>query len=470
MKDALPALPPAVLPLALKLAGQPCLLVGGGEVALRKLRPLFAAQAELTLVAREISADVRALCRAHGAKVHERPFEPSDVTGKLLVIAATNDAATNGAVSGACAEHGVLVNCVDDGERSTALFPAIVERGRVTVAISTSGASPTLARRLRERIEATLPAALGDLADYLHSRRERVRAALPDLRQRRRFWDTVIDSELPTLARRGDIPAADRVLDAALNAPAATGLVSLVGAGPGDADLLTLKALRCLQQADVVYHDRLVSADVLARCRRDAERFDMGRKASGDHIDAARRQERIIERLVDGAAQGLRVVRLKGGDPLVFGRGGEEIETLARRNVPFEVVPGVSAAQGCAAAAGIPLTHRDWAQSVCFVSARRRGGEVNADWASLAAATRQTLVIYMGLDALDGVCASLMAHGIAATTPAATVLRGTLADERVVLGTLGDLAAKVQACGAEGPATTIVGRVVSLAAASDRTG
>lgn len=463
MKDAGQGSLPPALPLALKLAGQPCLVVGGGEVALRKLQPLVAAQAELTVVAKEASANVRELCRAHGAKVEERPFEPGDVLGRLLVVAATNDAETNAAVSRACAEHGVLVNCVDDGERSTALFPAIVERGRVTVAISTSGASPTLARRLRERIEAMMPAAVGDLADYLHSRRERVSAALPDLRHRRRFWDNVIDSELATLAQRGDIPAADRVLDAALNAPAATGLVSLVGAGPGDADLLTLKALRCLQQADVVLHDRLVSADVLSRCRRDAERIDVGRGASENRRDAAQRQARIIERLIDGAIQGLRVVRLKGGDPLVFGRGGEEIDALARRNVPFEVVPGVSAAQGCAAVAGISLTHRDWAQSVCFVSARRRGGEVDMDWAALAGATRQTLVVYMGLDALDDVCAGLTTHGMAADTPAATVLRGTLADQRVVVGTLGDLAAKVRGCHAQGPATTIVGRVVSLA-------
>ena len=454
------------LPLSLKLAGQPCLVVGGGEVARRKLEPLVAVGAELVVVAKEVSPGVRELCESHGARIEERPFAPDDVAGRLFVIAATNDAETNEAVSRACAQRRVLVNCVDDGERSTALFPAIVDRGSVTVAISTGGASPTLARRLRERIETVVPSAAGDLADYLRSRRERIRAALPDLRHRQRFWDLAMDSELATLAQRGDIPAADRVLDAALNAPLAAGFVSLVGAGPGDADLLTLKALRCLQRADVICHDRLVSADVLARCRRDAERVDVGREPFGGGVGSGQRQARIIERLVEGAAQGLRMVRLKGGDPLVFGRGGEEIEALARRNVAFEVVPGVSAAQGCAAVAGIPLTHRDWADSVCFVTARRHGGEVRMDWAALAGTVRQTLVVYMGLDALDGVCEGLMAHGMAAETPAATVLRGTRADERIVVGTLGDLAAKVRACGGKGPATTIVGRVVSFAAAS----
>ena len=451
------------LPLALKIAGQPCLVVGGGEVARRKLELLLRAKADVKVVAKEVSAAVRQLCAAHGAGIDERAFSATDVDGQLLVIAATNDNDANAAVSRACVERHVLVNCVDDGERSTVLFPALVERGPVTVAVSTGGASPTLARRLRERIEALLPASTGDLANYLRSRRERIKTALPDAQSRQRFWDAALDSNMATFAERGDIPAADEVLEAALDAPSVAGFVSLVGAGPGSPDLLTLKALHCLQRADVVYYDRLVGADVLARCRRDAQRVDVGREASETGLAAEERQASIIRRLLDSAAEGKRVVRLKGGDPLVFGRGGEEIAALARHGVPFEVVPGVSAAQASAAVAGIPLTHREWAQSVCFVSARQRGGEVNADWRMLADAAGQTLVVYMGLAALEALCAGLVAHGVAAETPAATVARATLADQRVVVGALGDLAAKVRAQRIKGPATTIVGRVASLA-------
>lgn len=450
------------LPLSLKIAGQPCLVVGGGEVAFRKLELLLRAKADVKVVARRVSDDARRLCAAHGVRIKERSFLPADVDGQLLVVAATNDDGANAAVSHACAERHVLVNCVDDGERSTALFPAIVERGPVTVAVSTSGASPTLARRLRERIEALLPASTGDLANYLRSRRERIKAALPDVESRQRFWDAALDSKMATLAELGDIPAADRVLETALKAPQVAGFVSLVGAGPGSADLLTLKALHCLQRADVVYYDRLVSADVLARCRRDAQRIDVGREAT-EASPPEERQAVIVRQLLESAAAGKRVVRLKGGDPLVFGRGGEEIEALARHGVPFEVVPGITAAQSAAAVADIPLTHREWAQSVCFVSARLRGGKLNADWRALADAAHQTLVVYMGLAALEPFCAGLVAHGFPAQTPAATVARATLPDQRIVVGTLDNLAAKVRAEGVKGPATTIVGRVASLA-------
>ena len=450
-----------VLPLSLKLTGQPCLVVGGGAVAGRKIELLTAAGATVSVVAREASTDVRQYCQAHGVRLRERAFREADVAGCRLVVAATNDATVNQAIRDACEREGVLVNVVDDGERSSVLFPAIVDRGSVTVAIATGGASPTLARRLRERIESVLPTSLGALANYLSSRRQRIREALPSSDARRRFWDAALDSPLSALAGQGEFARADALLDAALETPDSVGLVSLVGAGPGDADLLTVKALRCLQRADVVYYDDLVSSDVLDRCRRDAKRVYVGRRA-GTATSTQARQRSINESLVADAQDGKRVVRLKGGDPLVFGRAGEELAALTAHRVAFEVVPGITAALGCAAVAGVPLTHRDWAQSLRFVTARVQDGSVNLDWPELAKPA-QTLVIYMGLGALAEVCASLLSHGIEPDTPAATITRGTLPEQRIVTARVDELAAKVRAAALSGPATTIVGRVVAFA-------
>ena len=452
-----------VLPLSLKLAGQPVLLVGGGGVARRKLKLLVAAGADVHLVAAAVSSDLQKYCTEQGVGIDVRRFREADVSARLLVVAATNDSSVNEHVFRTCQREHVLVNCVDDGERSTALFPAIVDRGRVTVAISTGGASPTLARRLRERIETVLPSTLGALASYLGSRRGRLKTMLPDVQARQRFWDRAIDSDLAGLAERGDLVAADQLLDVMVEQPAASGMVSLVGAGPGDPDLLTVRALQRLQRADVVYYDNLVGAGVLDRCRRDARRVYVGRRASyGSGSDSDVRQAGINDALLADARRGLRVVRLKGGDPLVFSRGGEEIAALAHHGVPFEIVPGITAALGCAAIAGVPLTHRDWAQSVRFVTAHRRGGTIALDWAELAKPD-QTVVVYMGLAVLPVLCEQLMVHGADSETPAVSVLRGTLADQEVVVGCLANLADRVRQRDLDGPATTIIGRVAGLA-------
>ena len=451
-----------VLPLSLKLAGQPVLVVGGGEVARRKLELLVSAGADIEVVAPELSASVADFAGAKGLRTTVRPFREADVDGRLLVVAATDDRAVNERVFQACSRSRTLVNSVDDGARSTALFPAIVDRGAVAVSISTGGASPTLARRLRERIEAVLPANLGALADYLGSRRERLKARFPDIGVRRRFWDRALDShQLAGLVAKGDIEAADALLDEAAG-DSASGLVSLVGAGPGDPDLLTLAALQRLQRADVIYHDHLVGEGVLARCRRDARFVLVGRRAADAGTDAEARQQSINEALVNDARRGLRVVRLKGGDPLVFSRGGEEVAALAEAATPFEVVPGITAALGCAAIAGIPLTHRDWAQSVRFVTGHARNGMLAVDWAELVK-PRQTLVVYMGLATLPGLCEGLLRHGLDPDTPAATVVRGTLPDQETFAGRLADLPPLVAGRASDGPATTIIGRVVGLA-------
>ncbi len=449
------------LPLTLKLAGERCVVIGGGAVARRKIELLIAAGAALRVVAARPSAAVRELCSEHGCELLERRFEPRDVGGALLVVSATDDAAANDAVARACHRRGVLVNCVDDAERSTAIFPAIVDRSPVTVAISTGGASPTLARRLRERIETVLPSSLGALARFLAAHRRQVAAALPDARARQLFWDRALDGDVAALFASGAAGEAEDVLRDALAAPTQTGFVSLVGAGPGDPDLLTLKALRCLQRADIVYYDNLVGPGVLARCRRDAERVYVGRRAWHRGTEADVRQADINARLVADATRGLRVVRLKGGDPLIFSRGGEEVGALASAGVAFEVVPGVTAAAGCAAIAGIPLTHRDWAQSVRFVTGHRKDGVHNLDWPELAR-PGQTLVVYMGLGALGTVTQELIRHGADPATPAATVSRGSLPEQRVVKGTLADLPDRVAQAGIDGPATTIVGRVAAL--------
>ena len=447
------------LPLFLDLLNQPCLVIGGGEVAARKIASLVEVGARITVVAPVLCDRADELAKKHGLKVELRTFDEADVQGRLLVIAATDDVDVNRRAFAACRERRVLINTVDDGALCSAIFPSIVNRGPVTVAVSTGGASPTLARRIREQIETLLPAATGRLAEFLGRRRARVRQAVPDLDARRRLWDDALDGNLPELIAGGDEAAADAELARLATGSESSGFVSLVGAGPGDPDLLTLKALRALQRADVVYYDNLVSPAVLDLCRRDARRVYVGKRRAF----AGTRQADINALLLADAQGGLRVARLKGGDPFIFGRGGEEIETLHRNGVDFEVIPGITAALGCAAYAGIPLTHRDWAQSVRFVTGHLRNDVVNLDWPELAK-REQTLVVYMGLAGLRQLSARLIEHGMDPATPAATISRGTLEDQTVVAAPLSRLAQAVQDADLPGPTTTIIGRVVDLRA------
>ncbi len=449
------------LPLFLHLDDRPCLVVGGGAVAARKVEALARAGARITVVAPRTVPAIERFAADAGLRIEARAFVEEDVRGVLLAIAATGDREVNRRVYEACRARGVLVNTVDDPSLCTATFPAIVDRGPVTVAVSTGGAAPALARYVRERIEQLLPTGTDRLARFLAARRAEINRAAPDGRARRRLWDRILDSPVPDLAESGQEHAADEALGRLVEGPAGTtGIVSLVGAGPGDPDLLTIKALRTLQRADIVYYDNLVSHGVLDRCRRDAEKVYVGKRA-GLARSRSTRQAEINELLLAGAREGLRVVRLKGGDPFVFGRGGEEIETLRDHGVSFEVVPGITAALGCAAYAGIPLTHRDWAQSVRFVTGHVSGGEVNLDWPELAR-PGQTLVVYMGLAGLTQLTDRLIEHGMAPETPAATISRGTLPDQAVVTADLSTLAEEVARAGLPGPTTTIVGRVVAL--------
>ena len=433
-------------------------MVGAGSVALRKLEWLVEAGADVLVVARKVSAAMEQFASEHGVVCAERAFEVGDVSGRYLVVAATSDAAVNRGIYDACEANAVLINTVDDAALCTALFPSIIDRDPVLVAIGTGGRSPTLARLVRGWIERRLPARLGALADWAGGWRARVADALPSIDARRTFWESTLESSIAEAVYRGEIDAADRDTAKRLEqheVPA--GFVSLVGAGPGDPELLTIKALRCLETADVIYYDNLVSDAVLDLARREAQRIYVGKKKA-DHTAT---QNEINTMLIDAALEGKRVVRLKGGDPSIFSRGGEELEALAARGIAYEIVPGITAAMGCAAYAGIPLTHRDFAQSVRFVTGHRSSDRTNLDWPELAKPD-QTLVIYMGLGGLENICEHLIANGMDPSTPAALIVRGTLPDMEVVEAPVTDLAAAVREHAIKGPTTIIIGKVVSL--------
>ncbi|MDD2092353.1 siroheme synthase CysG [Pseudomonas guariconensis] len=447
------------LPLFHKLQGGRVLVVGGGEIALRKARLLADAGAALRVVAPEVDGQLAALAREGGGEVLVRGYQPGDLVGCRLVIAATDDSVLNAQVSADAQARSLPVNVVDAPALCTVIFPAIVDRSPLVVAVSSGGDAPVLARLIRARLEAWIPAAYGELAGLAARFRDKVKALYPDVNQRRGFWEDVFQGPIAERQLAGQGSEAERLLQAKVDgAPVQQGgEVYLVGAGPGDPDLLTFRALRLMQQADVVLYDRLVAPAIIEMCRRDAERIYVGKRRA----DHAVPQEQINRLLVDLARQGKRVLRLKGGDPFIFGRGGEEIEELAEEGIPFQVVPGITAASGCSAYGGIPLTHRDYAQSVRFVTGHLKDGTSNLPWDDLVAPA-QTLVFYMGLVGLPTICAELIRHGRAASTPAALVQQGTTRNQRVFTGTLADLPELVARHEVHAPTLVIVGEVVRL--------
>jgi uroporphyrin-III C-methyltransferase/precorrin-2 dehydrogenase/sirohydrochlorin ferrochelatase len=448
-------------PVFFDLTGQRVLIVGGGEVALRKISLLERTGALITVVAPEIAPELTALAAAGKLKLAIREFEPADLDGARLVIVATSRRAVNRWIANLSESRNIPVNVVDDAQASRFIVPAIIDRDPVLVAISTGGTSPVLARRLRERLEALIPARIGELATWLKALRRAARRKLRDTDERRRFFETVVDGPAARRFIDGDQSGAQRIaqqlLAATSTAPRAAGDVTLVGAGPGDPELLTLKALRALQDADVILHDRLVPPGVLDLARRDATRVCVG-KAAGS---IGSTQEDINALLIELANQGKRVVRLKGGDPFVFGRGGEELQALAKARINFSVVPGITAALGAAAYAGIPLTHRDFAHSVTFVTGHAQDQGPEPDWRALAM-PGATAVFYMGLARLDHIVERLLAHGAPATRPAGIIAQGTTANQRVITATLGTLRGVASEANLESPALLIVGDVVAL--------
>lgn len=450
------------LPTFLDIKDQTCLLVGAGDVAARKLALLKSAGAVVRIVSPACSPAINA--QVDGDRIVHVPsvFEPDHLDGCHLVISATDDQAVNAAVAAAAKARHVPVNVVDSPEQCSFIVPAIIDRDPITVAVSSAGTSPVLARWIRSRIETLLPHGIGKLAAFMGERRAAVQAALPEVGARRLFWEKLIKGLLPTTLSRGKTNEAEKMFHQALDQSAtdtstvpSQGRAYLIGAGPGEPDLLTFRALQRLQEADVIVYDRLVAPAIVDLGRRDAERIYVGKCRDAHTVP----QEEISRLLVDLAQKGKIVARLKGGDPFIFGRGGEELQALAAAGLPFEVVPGITAASGCASYAGIPLTHRDYAQSVRFVTGHTKDGKLSLDWGNLAS-SRDTLVFYMGLGAVEEICTQLASHGMPSDRPAALVEHGTTARQKVYTGTIETLAGQI--AGAASPSLLIVGDVVSL--------
>lgn len=444
------------LPIFCQLRDRDCLLVGGGDVAERKARLLLDAGARLTVNALDVVPQFSVWADAGLLTLVKGHFDESLLDPCWLVIAATDNEEVNGQVSQAAEARRIFCNVVDAPKQASFIMPSIIDRSPLMVAVSSGGTSPVLARLLREKLEASLPQHLGQLAHFAGQLRSRVKQRFATISERRRFWEKLfVNDRLAQSLANQDEKAIHETTEQLLEEDLDNrGEVVLVGAGPGDAGLLTLKGLQQIQQADIVVYDRLVSDDIMNLVRRDADRVFVGKRA-GYHCVP---QEEINQILLREAQKGKRVVRLKGGDPFIFGRGGEELETLCQAGIPFSVVPGITAASGCSAYAGIPLTHRDYAQSVRLVTGHlKTGGEL--DWQNLAA-EKQTLVFYMGLTQAAAIQQKLLEHGMPSDMPVAIVENGTAIKQRVVDGVLTELAAL--ATQMESPALIIVGRVVAL--------
>jgi len=448
------------LPIFLDMRGKPCLVIGGGEIATRKVTLLLRAGARVAVVSPQLARSLADM-RDRGELEHvPRAFQETDLDDIHLAIAATDDPAVNRLVSEQAKARRIPVNVIDQPQLCSFIVPSIIDRSPVVAAVSTGGASPVLARLIRTRLESLIPAGYGRLAELCRRHRYRVNARFAEPTDRRRFWDRVLQGAVAERVFSGHWQEADAVMSRELDQAAPSegmGEVYLVGGGPGDPDLLTFRALRLMQQADVVVYDRLVAKPVLDMTRRDAQRIFVG-KERDNH---AMRQEEINRLLARLAKEGKRVLRLKGGDPFIFGRGGEEIDTLAQQGIPFQVVPGITAAAGCAAYSGIPLTHRDYAQSVTFVTGHLKDGSINLNWAQLAQ-PNQTVVFYMGLHGLPEICRELVAHGVSPKMPAALVQQGTTHLQRVLTGNLDTLPGMVEREQPKPPTLIIVGEVVQL--------
>lgn len=453
------------LPLFFRLRARPVLLVGAGEPAVAKARLLLAADADLRVVAPRGLDAFDEWSQEGAVDWARRAFEADDVTGMTLVIGATGDHDVDAAVAAAARAAAIPVNIVDRPELSSFIVPSIVDRSPVTIGISTNGTSPVLARRLREQIETLLPANLGRLARFLDSFRSAVKAKFDSFDARRRLWEEIVDGPIARDVLAGRETDAREAMLSRINRrrsdEPANGHVDIVGAGPGDPELLTIKALRALQDADLVVYDRLIGEGILDLVRRDAERIYVGKARSNHSVP----QNQINALLVTHARAGRRVVRLKGGDPFIFGRGGEELERLRAAGISTAVIPGITAATGCAASAGLPLTHRDHASAVTFVTGHGVDGDPDVDWASLAR-PRHTLVVYMGVSRAGHLAAQLIGHGRARETPIAIIENGTRADERVIVGTLETVSSLVQTAKVGAPALIVIGEVAALADAA----
>ncbi len=452
-------------PIFLALKGRAALVVGGGELAARKSRLLAAAGARVTVLSPAVTAEVRALLADGLVRHAARAFTPADIAGHAIVFAASGDRAQDLAVAAAADASGIPVNVVDDAVNSSFLMPAIIDRGQIVVAIGTGGAAPVLARRVRDAVEAVLPARLGRLAEIAARFRDQVKATVRDAVARRRFWERFFASSLAERVLSGDEGGVEGELGALIEregrAAPERGILYIVGAGPGDPELLTLKAARVMAEVDIVFHDELVTPEILDRVRRDAERVNVGKRAGAHNFT----QGEINDLIVAAARAGKRVLRLKGGDPFVFGRGGEEVEYAEAHGVRVVVVPGVTAALGAAAAAGIPLTHRRDAGAVTLVTGQGADGMPRIDWKA-AARPDQTMVVYMGVAQAGLIADRLVAEGINPATPVAVIENGTRPDQRVVTGPVAELGRLVADHRIVAPALLVIGEVARRAKAA----
>ena len=456
------------LPVSLNLKGKKVVVTGGSTVAARKTELALRAGANVLVVTPELGPEFPPIAQRYSSFSHRSGSPVSeDFENAVIVYGASENDEEDRRVRELARARGALVNVPDKPELCDFSMPSILDRSPLLIAISTAGTSPLLGRQIKERLETTIPAAYGDLARFLGGIREHVSTHIKDNRQRRYFLEKLLDSPVADLVLAGDEARAHKLLDEQLAGHASSGdgsgagsgigEVYLVGGGPGDPDLLTFRAMRLLQRADVVVYDRLIGSPILDLVRRDAERIYVGKMMNKHELS----QDEISRLLVKLAREGKRVLRLKGGDPFIFGRGGEEIELLASEGIPFQVVPGITAASGCASYAGIPLTHRDHAQSCVFATGHSKNGRLELDWATLLQ-PRQTVAIYMGLAMLPELTRDFIAHGANPEMPVAVVDNGTRPNQRVIIGTIETIAASVAATGIKGPAMIFIGTVVRL--------
>jgi uroporphyrin-III C-methyltransferase/precorrin-2 dehydrogenase/sirohydrochlorin ferrochelatase len=448
-------------PMFFNIKDRPCLVVGGGDVAGRKVALLLRASGKVTVVAPSLSEMLQSRLQAGDIQHRQKSFDADDLQHCVLVVAATDDEQTNAEISKLCQQRNLPVNVVDQPELCTFVVPSIIDRSPVQIAVSTGGASPVLARLLRSRLETMIPASYGRLAALMEEFRDKVKAHFKNGDKRRRFWETVIQGPVAEMVFSGKEEAAREAMHQAIDEGERTtpefGEVYLVGAGPGDPDLLTFRALRLLQQAEVIIYDRLVSEEILDLARRDADLVYVGKERDKHTLP----QEGINQMLVRIAKKGKRVLRLKGGDPFIFGRGGEEIETLMEEGIPFQVVPGITAASGAASYAGIPLTHRNYAQSVLFVTGHLKDRTMNLNWNALVQPS-QTVVVYMGLLGVKTLCAKLVEHGMSPQTPIALVQQATTPTQKVLIADLQTMPERMDEADIQPPTLIIVGDVVKL--------
>ncbi|SFV84724.1 Siroheme synthase / Precorrin-2 oxidase / Sirohydrochlorin ferrochelatase / Uroporphyrinogen-III methyltransferase [hydrothermal vent metagenome] len=447
------------LPIFIDIKQQPCLVVGGGDIALRKINLLLKANAAITCVSKECCDGIEKLVKDNKITYIEKAFEATDINIQVLIVSATDDSDLNAQVSELAKVANIPVNVVDSPDLCSFVMPSIVDRSPIVIAISSAGKAPVLARLIRAKLESTIPHAYGKLAELAGNFRDQVKAKFNNIEDRRYFWEKTFSGIVAEKVFSGKVDEAKADLQAQLDGSTDSGVgeVYLVGGGPGDPDLLTFKALRLMQQADVILYDRLVSDGVMELVRRDAELIYVGKERDNHAVP----QGDINQLLVDLAKQGRRVCRLKGGDPFIFGRGGEEIETLAENGIPFQVVPGITAASGCSTYSGIPLTHRDYSQSCRFVTGHLKDGSMNLPWNELAV-EQQTIVFYMALVGARHLSEQLIAHGMRGDMPVALVEKGTTPEQQVYVTTLAGLPDLVENTTIHAPTLIIIGEVVKL--------